>query len=70
MKTSYKVTGCIDEEIGLYAVKLDTMVLGYTETEDQLVQTMKIITRALRKTGLEVEIKMEQSYGHGIITSR
>lgn len=59
MKT-HRVTGQVNHEVGLYLVKLDSMVLGTTETETNMVQTMIMITKALKKSGAEVEVKVEQ----------
>lgn len=57
MKTC-KIIGATHE--GLCMVKLDTMILGYTESETNMVQTMIMVTKALRKAGVEVEMKVEQ----------
>lgn len=59
MKTC-KVIGASNNEVGLHLVKLDSMILGYTESETNMVQTMIMVTKALRKAGVEVEMKVEQ----------
>lgn len=56
----YKVCGYTDKQIGLYSVRFGTEVIGYVETEEELHRTINILARALKHTGEEVEIKMEE----------